>query len=64
MKTFLVFSLGTRILILTIIKEWNHPQIPLVHERKRGHSLKGGISINSHWPKENRLKEQSYGWLL
>jgi hypothetical protein len=42
MKTFLVFSLGTRILILTIIKEWNHPQIPLVHERKKAIDWKDG----------------------
>jgi hypothetical protein len=27
--------LSTRILILTIIEEWNPHQIPLVHERKK-----------------------------
>jgi hypothetical protein len=25
--------------------------------------LKGGISISSHWPKENKFKEGCYGWL-
>jgi len=37
METFLLLLLSTRILILTIIGNWNHPQIPLVHKRKGGH---------------------------
>jgi hypothetical protein len=35
----IIFSLGTKKLILTIIEKWNHPQILLVHERKEGHWL-------------------------
>jgi hypothetical protein len=34
MQTFLVFSLGTTISILTIIGKWNHLQVSLVHEGK------------------------------
>jgi hypothetical protein len=37
METFLLLLLSTRILILTIIGNWNHPLIPLVHKRKGGH---------------------------
>ncbi len=37
METFLLFLLGTRILILTIIGKWNHPKVPLVHKGKGGH---------------------------
>jgi hypothetical protein len=60
---FPMFSLCARILILTIIGEWNHPQFSLVHERKGGHWLEGKISISSHWPRENRVKEGSWGRL-
>jgi hypothetical protein len=34
METFLIFSMATRIFILTIIGQWNHPHFPLVHEKK------------------------------
>jgi hypothetical protein len=37
METLLMFSLVARIFILPIIGEYNHPQFPLVHERKEGH---------------------------
>ncbi len=64
METFLVFSLGKRTHILTIIGKSNHFQVPLVDERKRGHWLEGGISTSFHWPMENKFKEESYVWLL
>jgi hypothetical protein len=36
-ETLIVFSLSAKILILTIIGKWNHPQLLLIHERKGGH---------------------------
>jgi len=44
--------LGTKIIILNIIEGWNHHQIPLVHEGKKGLWLEGRIFTSSHWPRE------------
>jgi hypothetical protein len=48
MESFIIFSLGIFFLILTIIEEGNHPQIPLVHEMKKCHWLERGIFTSSH----------------
>jgi hypothetical protein len=44
--------LNIKILILNIIGGWNHHQIPLVHERRKGLWLERRISTNFHWPRE------------
>jgi hypothetical protein len=44
--------LGIRIIIINIIGGWNHHQIPLVHEGRKGLWLEGKISTSFHWPKE------------
>ncbi len=58
METLIMISLGANILIITIIGKWNHPSLPLVHERKGGPWLKGRISTSFHWPMENKPKER------
>jgi hypothetical protein len=54
--------LGTKIIILNIIKGWNHHKIPLIHEGRKGLWLEGRIFTSSHWPKEiNSRKGQVRG---
>jgi len=55
---------NTKIPIINIIRRWNHHQIPLVHEGKRGLWLEGRISTSSHCLKEiNSRKSQMKGSL-
>ncbi len=50
MKTVLVFSLGIRIFILTIIGWMDHLQVPLVHEKERRPLIGWRDFTSSHWP--------------